>query len=81
MNPLRWGLHVRGLRREVLRFFSIIQAYGIITKKMRRNIKIFEEILDNYSCCATFPITAMTLKRHSEIIKGFHRIEFAIHGL
>ena len=81
MNPLRWGLHVRGLRREVLRFFSIIQAYGITTKKMRRNIKVFEEILDKYSCCATFPITAMTLKSHSEIIRGFHRIEFAIHGL
>ena len=80
MNPLR-GLHVRGLRREVLRFFSINQAYGITTKKMRRNIKVFEEILDKYSCCATFLITAMTLKRHREIIRGFHRIKFAIHGL
>jgi peptidoglycan/xylan/chitin deacetylase (PgdA/CDA1 family) len=75
------GLHVRGLRREVLRFFSIIQAYGITTKKMRRNIRVFEEILDKHSCRAIFPITAMTLKRHSKILQGVHRIEFAIHGL
>jgi hypothetical protein len=49
---------------------------------MEHSLKLFTDVVRRYDCKATLPITAVTLKRYSDVIKKYQteEIEFAIHG-
>jgi peptidoglycan/xylan/chitin deacetylase (PgdA/CDA1 family) len=72
----------RGTRGLLSRIIEILTHFGITSKK-------FEDMLDRYSsvtralgCIPTFPLTAVTLKRHPKPIRELCQrgIEFAVHG-
>jgi peptidoglycan/xylan/chitin deacetylase (PgdA/CDA1 family) len=75
------ALKAKGKAGTLKRFLKVVKSYGITSKKMEANLSLFEAILDKYSCSATFPITAIVLKRHEDVIKKYAEVEFAIHGL
>lgn len=75
------ALKAKGKAGTVKRFLKVVKSYGITSKKMDANLSLFSAILDKYSCSATFPITAIVLKRHENGIKKYADVEFAIHGL
>jgi hypothetical protein len=60
----------------------IIDRYGIETSKMENALAQFVEVLCQYNCGASFPITAVVLKRNNKLISRYsHRhIEFIVHG-
>jgi peptidoglycan/xylan/chitin deacetylase (PgdA/CDA1 family) len=49
---------------------------------MDRSLRRFSDVLRRFECSATFPITAVTLKRHGDTIAKYldQNIEFAVHG-
>lgn len=67
----------------MLKRASVISGqYGFTSHKMDRNLTHFANILKQFDCGATFPITAVTLSRNIEGIKQYQNrnIEFAVHG-
>jgi peptidoglycan/xylan/chitin deacetylase (PgdA/CDA1 family) len=61
---------------------SVISRYGLTPAKMNRALHLFAEILSCFDCGASFPLTAVTLKRNSAMIASYldRNIEFAVHG-
>ncbi len=82
LNPISVSLKAKGILSLLHRFRSIINRYGFNTIQMESALRQFSEILNRFDCSATFPITAMALKRHRKIISKYldSNIEFAIHG-
>jgi peptidoglycan/xylan/chitin deacetylase (PgdA/CDA1 family) len=66
----------------VKRVRSIASRYGLTPDKMNRALDLFVQTLERFDCGATFPITAVTLKRNPELIARYldRNIEFAVHG-
>ena len=63
MAALKYALRNKRWASILKRTKLIVQRYGITSKNMRDNLKLFEKILDKYECGATIPIPAvMTLK-------------------
>lgn len=82
MNPISLAIHGKGLRRAIQRGFSLIRRYGFSTRKMDKALDQFTNILHQFDCGATFPITTTSLQRHPKIVQKYQRqgIEFAVHG-
>ena len=72
----------RGTRDLLRRVIVILSRFGITPGKMEVMLNRYLNVTEEYSCEPTFPITAVTLKRHPELIKRLDRrgVEFAIHG-
>lgn len=81
-NPIAVALKAKGPIHVLRRVRSITKRYGLSTNLMDQALQQFSEVLQKFSCGATFPITAVTLKRHEDIISKYlsHNIEFAVHG-
>jgi peptidoglycan/xylan/chitin deacetylase (PgdA/CDA1 family) len=61
---------------------SITNRYGLTSAKMDQSLQLFVQTLRRFDCGASFPITAVTLKRNSDTIAKYvdQNIEFAVHG-
>ena len=75
------AIKAKGRAGTVKRFWRVVKSYGVTSKKMEDKLSLFKAVLDKHSCSATFPITAIVLKRHEDVIKKYGDVEFAIHGL
>jgi peptidoglycan/xylan/chitin deacetylase (PgdA/CDA1 family) len=81
-NPIEIAIKAKGPLALFQRSRSIAQRYGFTSAQMDRALREFSEILLHFDCSATLPITAVTLKRHSNTIAKYvgQNIEFTVHG-
>jgi peptidoglycan/xylan/chitin deacetylase (PgdA/CDA1 family) len=72
----------RGIRNLVRRIRAIFSRFGISSKRFESRLNKYSTTTGNLGCVPTFPISAVTLRRHPELIKKLSRtgIEFAVHG-
>lgn len=82
MHPIALASKAKGRFALLKRIRSIAGHYGLTTVMMDQALQRFAELLCQFDCCATFPITAVTLKCHGDIIAKYldQNIEFAVHG-
>ena len=82
MNWFAFLTRSKGFWHLFRRMQSVVSRYGLTTTQMRRQLDQLNQILDVNKCSGTFPITAIALKRHPEIIRCMAQrgIEFAVHG-
>ena len=64
------------------RAFNITNRYGLTPANMDQALHLFAQTLRRFDCGASFPITAIVLKRNSDVIAKYldRNIEFAVHG-
>jgi peptidoglycan/xylan/chitin deacetylase (PgdA/CDA1 family) len=81
-NPITLAARAKGPFALFQRARSIAGGYGFTSAKMDQALHFFTEVLRQFECDATFPITAVTLKRHHSAIANYLdlNIEFAMHG-
>jgi peptidoglycan/xylan/chitin deacetylase (PgdA/CDA1 family) len=82
MNPFAIAAKGKGFNNALRRVQVLTQRYGLTSGKMDRTLERFARVLETYNASATFPITAMALKRNSHNIQKLaaRGLEFAIHG-
>lgn len=61
---------------------SITNRYGFMPAKMDQALFLFAQTLERFDCGASFPLTAVVLKRDRDTIAKYldRNIEFAVHG-
>jgi peptidoglycan/xylan/chitin deacetylase (PgdA/CDA1 family) len=81
-NSISLAAEAKGTLALFKRACSIANRYGLTPAKMDRSLHRFAEILRQFDCGATFPLTAVALKRNGDTIARYlnQNIEFAIHG-
>jgi peptidoglycan/xylan/chitin deacetylase (PgdA/CDA1 family) len=72
----------RGIRNLFLRIISVTSRFGFSAYRFKHLLDRYHVITQKTGCVPTFPITAVTLKRHPWIIRDYcnRGMEFAIHG-
>ena len=72
----------RGLKSFFLRVSTVVSNFGFTPKPFKRLLQNYQSITEELGCVPTFPITAVVLKRHPELIKQMsdQGVEFAVHG-
>lgn len=82
MKPLITALKGKGPFTLARRARSIGQRYGLGPGKVERSLEQLSQILQQFDCRATLPVTAVALARNHSIIQKYQArgIEFAIHG-
>ena len=82
MNFIRVALQAKGPRATLRRVRSLAARYGFSPRKMAQALQQLAALLRKYDCGATFPITAVALARHPQVIadERWRHIEFAVHG-
>ena len=77
-------IHSKGLANLVRRAWAIVTRTGFTARRMQRALLDFTALLSRYDARATFPVTAVTLHRHPEILRELlarsPTVELAIHG-
>jgi peptidoglycan/xylan/chitin deacetylase (PgdA/CDA1 family) len=81
-NPITSAIQSKGMPAFFQRLLNISRRYGISPSAMRNSLQLLVNLIQEYDCVATFPITAVTLKRNSKTINTLRNshIEFCIHG-
>ncbi|NJD59050.1 MAG: hypothetical protein C3F13_12965 [Anaerolineales bacterium] len=81
-NHLSYAIRAKGLPAFNNRIRSISQRYGFSPVKMENSLRQFIGILQQYQCGASFPLTAVALKRYPDSIQAFQQapVEFCVHG-
>jgi peptidoglycan/xylan/chitin deacetylase (PgdA/CDA1 family) len=81
-NPLTLAAGAKGRLALTKRIGAISRRYGLTTTKMDQALGQFARVLQQFDCSASFPITAVALKRNSRAIRTYQEqgIEFAVHG-
>jgi peptidoglycan/xylan/chitin deacetylase (PgdA/CDA1 family) len=82
MKSVLSSVQSKGLLNYLRRGQTITKSYGLTTSKMAQALDLFSQVLRDFRCGATFPITAVALKRNSKVVENYvgQGIEFAIHG-
>lgn len=82
IKPIAVALKGKGLGTLSKRVVSIGQRYGLTAAKMDRVLAQLTQILQQFDCRATLPITTVALARNSQVIQKYQAqgIEFAVHG-
>jgi peptidoglycan/xylan/chitin deacetylase (PgdA/CDA1 family) len=72
----------RGIENLLLRIKTVLGRFGITSKRLEWRLNRYSDITGKFGCVPTFPIPAVTLRRHPELIRKPSRkgIEFAVHG-
>jgi peptidoglycan/xylan/chitin deacetylase (PgdA/CDA1 family) len=72
----------RGIRNLVLRMGSVLSRFSLGPKRFERRLEKYCAVTSSLGCIPSFPLTAVTLKRHPAIIRnlGKRGVEFAVHG-
>lgn len=82
MGPVGMAVQGKGIRGMLRRTQSITSHYGVTANKMDCILREFVDILRQFNCAATFPITAIALARSKGVVEKYQpdNIEFAVHG-
>jgi len=82
INPFASAARARGPFALLKRARSITNRYGLTPAKMDQALHLFAQTLRRFDCGASFPLTAVALKRNSDTIAKYldQNIEFAVHG-
>lgn len=82
MSPINILSKSRGQANLMARIGTIFLRFGITPRKYENLLTKFSQKAIDLGCIPTFPITAVTLKRHPKVIRSLSRqgIEFAVHG-
>jgi hypothetical protein len=82
MNSISSAAKAKGRLALAKRAVQIISYYGLTPSKMAQALDRFGQILREFHCGATFPITAVAVERNTKVIEKHlaQDIEFAIHG-
>ena len=82
MNIINTLSKSRGTANSVRRAVAILRRFGITPRKIEERLNRYLDITGLYGCVPTFPTTAVTLKRHPDLIRNLSRrgAEFAVHG-
>lgn len=82
VEPLTVAFKGKGLATLVKRVWTIEQRYGLGAAGMDRSLTRLFQVLRQFDCRATLPVTAVALARNSAIIQKYQAqgVEFAIHG-
>lgn len=66
----------------VHRMGTVAARFGITARKFENMLKRYDAVARDLGCVPTFPVTAVVLKRHPQIIRELCRqgVEFAVHG-
>ena len=67
---MREAIEGKGICGTARRIYGILLRYGLTPRKMLRKLEKFERILNDYGCTATFPTTAVVLKRYCGHLKS-----------
>jgi hypothetical protein len=72
----------RGLRNLIRRVRSIFLRFGITPDRFERRLNRYCAATGRLGCVPSFPLTAVTLKRHPEILQELSKqgVELAVHG-
>jgi peptidoglycan/xylan/chitin deacetylase (PgdA/CDA1 family) len=81
-SSIAYAAKAKGALALLRRVGSINSRYGITPAKMDQALQLFVQALKRFDCGATFPLTAVVLKRNSSAITKYldQNIEFAVHG-
>jgi peptidoglycan/xylan/chitin deacetylase (PgdA/CDA1 family) len=81
-NPIGTALKGKGLLTMLSRLGSITRRYGFVDKKIDSELTLLVDILREFNCQATLPVTATALARHQKIARRLQSqgIELAVHG-
>ncbi|MFZ5917457.1 MAG: polysaccharide deacetylase family protein [Chloroflexota bacterium] len=82
VNPISVALRGKGAFKLAQRAGSILKSYGVTPARLDQALGQFADILEQFACNATFPITTVALARNPQVIQKYQArgIEFAIHG-
>ncbi|GAB4534135.1 MAG: hypothetical protein Kow0063_16910 [Anaerolineae bacterium] len=82
MASVFFSIRSKGLSKYLKRGRAIVSNYGLTPSKMTRALDQFAHVLQDFGCGATFPITAIAVKRNAKSIEKYvaQGIEFAVHG-
>ncbi len=81
-NPLAVAFKGKGFFPTLSRAGTILRRYGLSSTKMEQALEVFLNILQEYDCRATFPVTATALAHNADMAKKVQSrgIELAGHG-
>ena len=81
-NSIAFAARAKGPFALFKRACSITNRYGLTPAKMDQALHLFAQILSRFDCGASFPITAVAVKRNRDTIAKYldQNIEFAVHG-
>lgn len=81
-NVIAFAAKAKGPFALLKRARSIAARYGITPAKMDRALDLFARTLREFDCGASFPLTAVALRRNGGTIVKYldQNIEFAVHG-
>jgi peptidoglycan/xylan/chitin deacetylase (PgdA/CDA1 family) len=82
-DPIAVAVKGKGYSALFKRARAISGRYGLTPAKMDHALKLFINVLQDYDCGASFPVTASALARHGPVVEKYqaHNVEFSIHGL
>lgn len=80
MNLVMFSIRAKGPATFIKRLGHILARFGLTSAKMASCLRLYVETLERHGCRATFPITAVVLKRHRQLTRGLEKAEFAVHG-
>ncbi|MDY0019099.1 MAG: polysaccharide deacetylase family protein [Anaerolineae bacterium] len=82
MSFIAFATRAKGPMAFLRRIGTIYKRYGLTTQKMEQSLDAFAQVLKQFDCGATFPITAVALQRNPAVISKHlgGKIEFAVHG-
>jgi peptidoglycan/xylan/chitin deacetylase (PgdA/CDA1 family) len=72
----------RGNKNLFSRIRSVLSRFSISSKKFDALLRRYRAATHDLGCVPTFPVTAVTLKRHPGLVKELcqNGIDFAVHG-
>ncbi len=81
-NSITFAARAKGPLALLKRARNITNHYGLTSTKMDRALQLFAQTLGRFGCGASFPLTAVVLRRNSDTIAKYldQNIEFAVHG-
>ena len=81
-NPISLATQAKGPVALLKRVRSITGRYGLTPARMDQALHLFAQTLLPFGCGASFPLTAVALKRNRATIARYldQNIEFAVHG-
>ena len=82
-NPLLIAARGKGIIPMLTRGAAIVNRYGISPTKINNSISELSNILKQFQCQATIPVTALALSRNIDAARKFQAqgLELAMHGL
>jgi peptidoglycan/xylan/chitin deacetylase (PgdA/CDA1 family) len=81
-NIIKYFSTSRGVKNLVLRIGSVLGRFGFTEGRFERRLNRYCTVTEDLGCVPSFPLTAVTLKRHPGPIKRLSKkgVEFTVHG-